>query len=259
MGSGNIKKFELKLGRSGLIIVIGGMTVLLCLSFILGVGVGKNIDTFPEKISSMPQQVLALFWRPAKVAGGQKVMAGKAAEPDKSNMDLTFHNALTSPKTPSIQQLPAQEKRPDSALVAEQKVKLPIPPVVLTPQEEGVPPREESSEKKVPAREKSPAEKDPKMKEVEQPVHTAGARYLIHVTSLKDKTKALQINKTVATLGYPSKIVKTDIKGKGTWYRVMVTGFETKTLAQTAADTISKKVKTKCVIRPVGADEDRNQ
>lgn len=257
MGSGNIKKFELKLGRSGLIIVIGGMTVLLCLSFILGVGVGKNIDTYPEKISSMPQQVLALFWRPAKVASGQKVMAGRAAEPDKSNMDLTFHNALTSPKSPSIQQLPAQEKRPDGALVAEQKVKSSIPPAVMSPQEEGVPPREESSEKKVPAREKSPAEKDAKMKEVEQP--TAGARYLIHVTSLKDKTKALQINKIVATLGYPSKIVKTDIKGKGTWYRVMVTGFETKTRAQTAADTISRKVKTKCVIRPAGADEDRNQ
>ena len=39
MGSGNIKKFELKLGRTGLIIVVAGMTVLLCLSFILGVGV----------------------------------------------------------------------------------------------------------------------------------------------------------------------------------------------------------------------------
>jgi len=72
MGPGNIKKFELKLGKTSLFIVVGGMTVLLCLSFVLGVEVGKNIDTYPEKISSMPQQVLALFWRPAKVASGQK-------------------------------------------------------------------------------------------------------------------------------------------------------------------------------------------
>jgi cell division protein FtsN len=255
MASGNIKKFELKLGRIGLIIVIGGMAVLLCLSFILGVGVGKNIDTYPEKISSVPQQVLALFWRPAKVASNQKIMASKESQPDKGNMDLTFHNALTSQKAP----LPAAEKRPDNSVLTAQKVKPQMSPAVLPPKEETVPPKEEVSAEKVPASEKLPAENKSKVKEVPTALHPDGPLFLIHVASLKDKTKANQINKAVAGLGYPSKVLKVDIKGKGTWYRVIATGFETKMLAKAAADKISKKVKVNCIIRAAGGDTDKSQ
>jgi len=51
--------------------------------------------------------------------------------------------------------------------------------------------------------------------------------------------------------------VKVDIKGKGTWYRVIATGFETKARAQAAADRISKKVKTNCIIRQAALEENR--
>jgi cell division protein FtsN len=251
MGSGNIKKFELKLGRTGLIIVIIGMTALLCLSFILGVGVGKNINTYPEKISSMPQQILALFWRPAKVVGEKKNTASMEAQPDSGNMDLTFHDTLTGQKTLSIQQPPVAEKKPDNAMVKDQKVKPQKPPAVL--------PKEEASESKVTASEKSPVEKKSKIKEVPTAVHPAGPSFIVYVASLKDKDKANQINKTVATLGYSAKVVKVDIKGKGTWHRVIVMGFETKAQAQAAADRISKKVKTNCIIRTAGGDAGKNQ
>jgi len=258
MGSGNIKKLEVKLGKTGLMILIGGMVVLLCLSFVLGVGVGKNIDTYPEKISSIPQQVLALFWRPAKVASQQKSLAGKATETDKS-MDLTFHNALTSPKAPSMQQLPVPEKKPDVNTAANQKIKSQPPSDASTPQEDAASPQEETPARKLPEAEKISAEKKAKVKDAPAPAQTAGMLYVVHVASLKDKNKAIQINKTVAAQGYSSKMVKTDVKGKGTWYRVMVPGFETKGQAQIASDKIARKVKTKCVIRAVPADADGNQ
>lgn len=258
MGTGNIKKFELKLGKTGLIIVIGGMTLLLCLAFILGVGVGKNIDTYPERISSMPQQVLALFWRPAKVATEQN-RTGQAAVPEKSNMDLTFHNALTSPKTPSLQQLPVTEKKTDNTPMTDQNIKPPMPSAALSPQEESVPPGEGTPEKKISAKDKSPVENKAKIKEIPASAQASAPLYIIHVASLKDKTKALQINKTIAALGYSSKVVKTDLPGKGTWYRVITSGFETKPEAQTAAEKIAKKVKAKCVIRAVSTGQDRNQ
>jgi cell division protein FtsN len=250
-----------KLGRTGLIIVIGGMTVLLCFSFILGVGVGKNIDAYPNKISSMPQQVLALFWRPAKVAVQQKITESTEAQPDKSKMDLTFHDALTGQVTMPIQQLPAAAKKQDNVMATEQKVKpqkLPVP-APLSLQEGVVTTKKEASEKKVTVREKSPAEKKSKIKEVSAPGHPAVSLFFVHVASLKDKAKATEIHKAVATLGYPSKNVKVDIKGKGTWYRIIVTGFETKAQAQTAADRISKKVKTNCIIRPADAYAGKNQ
>lgn len=259
MGSGNIKKFELKLGRTGLIIVIAGMAVLLCLSFMLGVGIGKNIDTYPEKISSAPQRFLALFWRPAKVASGQKIMESKEAHSDNGNMDLAFHNTLTGQKTPSFQQLPVVGKKQDNAEVTDQKVKTQTPPAVLPPQEEAVSSKEEVSEQKVTVSEKSPAENKSPIKEVPTSVQPAGSLFFIHVASLKDKAKANQINKTVATLGYSSKVLKVDIKGKGTWYRVIAAGFETKAKAQVAADKISKKVKTNCIIRLAGTNADKNQ
>lgn len=254
MGSGNIKKFELKLGRTGLIIVIAGMAVLLCLSFILGVGVGKNMDTYPEKISSAPQQVLALFWRPAKVAVQQKITETKETESDKGNMDLAFHNTLTGQKA-----LPVVEKRPGKDVVKDQKAEPQALPVVLPPKEEAVPPKEEASEKKIAVSEKSSAINKAKTKEVPTSVNPAVSLFLIHVASLKDKAKANQINKTIAALGYSSKVAKVDINGKGTWYRVIATGFETKAQAQAAADKISKKVKTNCIIRPAGTNADKNQ
>lgn len=258
MGSGNIKKFELKLGRTGLIIVVAGMAVLLCSSFILGVTVGKNIDTYPEKISSVPQRILAFFWRPAKVAGGQNIVKSKETS-DKGNMDLAFHNALTSQKITPIQQQKAVEKIPDDVAVMDQKTTPQTPPVILPPKEEAVSPKAETPEQKTPVSEKLPAEKKSKIKEPPTAVHPPGPLFLLHVASLQDKVKAGQIHKTVSGMGYPSKVVKVDIKGKGTWYRVIATGFESKTRAQAAADKINKKVKTNCIIRTAGVDADKNQ
>ena len=256
MGPGNIKKFELKLGKTGLFIVVGGMTVLLCLSFVLGVGVGKNIDTYPEKISSMPQQVLALFWRPAKISSVQKITDSKDTQADKSNMDLTFHNALTNSKMSSIQPLaPAVKKTP----APDQKAKPQAQPDGLPPNEEAVPPNEEASSLKLPVSEKMPVEKKSKNHAVSTVAPPAKALFFIQVASLKEKAKASQIHKTVAALGYPSKVLKMDIPEKGTWYRVLATGFETKVQAQTAADRISKKVKVKCIIRTVGSNAEKKE
>ncbi len=255
MGSDNIKKFELKLGRTGVIIVIAGMAVLLCSSFILGVGFGRNIETYPENVSSVPQRFLALFWRPAKVASQQEI-AAKDVSPDKGNMDLAFHNALINQKTPSMQQAPAVAKKPDEqAVVVDQTAVQQAPPEVE-------PVKEEAYERKVTVSEKSPAAKKSAIKEVpaaSSSSSSSGSSFLIHVASMKDKDKAKQIAKTVASLGYPTKVSKAEIKGKGIFYRVITKGFETKAKAQTAASMISGKVNTKCIILPAGADMDKNK
>lgn len=250
MGSGNIKKFELKLGRTGLIIVICGMSILLCLSFVLGVGVGKNMDTYPEKISSFPQQVLAFFWRPARVETSQKNVESKQAQPEKGNMNLAFHNALTGDKVPSVQQPPDSGKRPNDGIVEDQKAKPESPAAVASERKDTGSPRKETTGQTPVDSEKSRPEARSKIKETRSPADETGPSFVIHVASMKDKAKANQIQKTVAALGYPTKVMKADIKGKGAWYRVIATGFKSKALAQSAADKISKKIKTNCIIRP---------
>ena len=258
MGSGNIKKFELKLGRTGLIILIAGMTILLCLTFILGVTVGSNMDTYPAKISSVPQRFLALFWRPANFVSQQSVTEIKKMPSDQGHQGVISDNRLTDRKLPSLSEMPSVEKRNDDAAAKDQTTNPPVIQMDEPSRREAVSKKEEASEKKAQINEKPTSESKTKQKEVPKAAVPAESSFIIHVASVKDKSKANQINKTVAGLGYPSKVVKTDIPGKGTWYRVLSTGFSSKAQAEAAVIKISKDVKTKCIIRPAGSDADKN-
>jgi cell division protein FtsN len=220
----------------------------------LGVTVGKNINTYPEKISSLPQQVLTFFWRPAKVAVNPSHAGVKEAISDNANMDLTFHNDLTQSKTTSIQPPPSAGKKPDEPrAVVDHKVQM-APPVDL-PMEEKNPKKEGMAVLPKSTGEKTKMEGKAQKKETSA---VSDDSFLVHVASLKEKNKADQIHKSVDELGYKSKVVKVDIKGKGTWYRVIVPGFETKSQAKVAGDKISRKVKTNYVIRHADSDADKN-
>lgn len=245
MGSGNIRKFEIRLGQTGLMVLIVGMVVLLCLSFLFGVGVGKNIDTYPEKISSLPQRFLALFWRPAKIAGSPSEGQKTAAQTQQGNVDLTFHQALTSSKTVPIQPQPDAKKTMEVEAFADNEAALPAPPASPRPKEKAALVKTEAAGQKTAVSEKTVAESKSKEREAD----SAAGSYQVYVASMKDRAKADQIHKIIDRAGYASKIVKVDLKEKGLWYRVIATGFDSKAKAEAAADKLSKKARTKCVVR----------
>jgi cell division protein FtsN len=169
-------------------------------------------------------------------------------------MDLTFHNDLTQSKTTSIQPPPsAPKKQEEPKAIADTKVQL-VSPENL-PVEEKKPETEVMSVLPKSPGEKTKTEGKAQKKDLSE---ASDASFLIHVASLKEKNKADQIHKSVSELGYKAKVVKVDIKGKGTWYRVIVPGFETKSQAKFAGDKISRKVKANCVIRHANADTDKN-
>jgi len=221
MTPGNIKKMELKFGRTGIIIVVVGMAALLCSAFLLGVVVGKNIDTYPAKIASIPQKALALIWRPAKTKTIPDIVDNKPGEGQPKageNLDLTFYNNLTSPKG-EVKDQPLTEKK-----------------MVETPPPQTVDPKLE-------------------VKEVEKPVDASKQTFIIQAAALKEKAKAGQMSKSITALGFKSRVVEIDIKGKGTWFRVIVSGFDERAQAQAAADKIAKKTKTNCIISRVDDDK----
>jgi len=253
MTSGNIKKMELKLGRTGIIIVVVGMAALLCSAFLVGVVVGKNIDTYPEKIASIPQKALALIWRPAKTKTIPDIVDNKPGEGQPKageNLDLTFYNNLTSPKG-EVKDQPLTEKK---------MVETP-PPQIDLPQ----PNREEKEtiggiglkkQKQTAAVNEKAGDKNKRtVKEVEKPVAASKQTFIIQAASLKEKAQATKISKSITALGFKSRVVEIDIKGKGTWFRVIVSGFDEQAQAQAAVDKIAKKIKTKCIIRRVDADK----
>ena len=51
MAAKNTHRFELRMGKLGLALFILGMSALLFAVFLFGVNLGKNIDTYPDKIA----------------------------------------------------------------------------------------------------------------------------------------------------------------------------------------------------------------
>jgi cell division protein FtsN len=255
MASGNIKKFELKLGRAGLVIIIAGMVVLLCVFFLIGVHVGKDIDANPEKISSLPKRVLALFWKPAKVSISPPVREVRETEHDPvESSDLAFYNHPTDSKAKTQDDQVAVPKKPQDGFLPDAPVPAqvfpPVPEQVKPPEEESVKPALEDTRKEDVSRTAK--------KTVQKPV-ASKPEFIVHVASFKERKRAFEVLKTVADMKYSSsRVVQVEIQGKGTWYRVVVSGFDTQAKAQAAADKISKKVNAKGIVRRVETGEKRN-
>ncbi len=248
MKSGNVKNFELKVGKAGLIIIVVGMAVLLCTAFLFGVDVGKNIDTYPDKIAALPQKALALVWKPAKIRAAQSAPDNKnrPSQPqNQENIDLTFYNDLTSKKGIPKEQ-PVSEKQP----------------VIFPPQkgEETVTGNfnVETQNPPVPVNEKTREKGEPKAKEVALSVASNKQKFIIQVASLKEKTNANKIIKKLDSLGFSSQLVKCESKGKGILFCVVVSGFENKVQAQEAALKISKKTGKSCIIKCVDNEIKKN-
>jgi cell division protein FtsN len=248
MKSGNIKNFELKVGKAGLIIIVVGMAVLLCTAFLFGVDVGKNIDTYPDKIAALPQKVLALVWQPAKIRAAQNAPDNKngPSQPrTRENMDLTFYNALTSKKG-ALKEQQVPEKQP-----------------VLLPSQNGEEAitgnfNRESNTTIAPANEKTREKGEPKEKEIESIIASNKQKFKIQAASLKDKTTANKMSKKIASLGFMSQVIKVDVKGKGTLYRVVVSGFDDKVKADEASQKISRETGTNCIIKNINRETKKN-
>jgi cell division protein FtsN len=240
MATANIKNFELKIGKTGLIVIVVGMSALLCASFLFGVDVGKNIDTYPAKIALIPQRALALVWKPAKIKLAQNYAEDNQSSSDE-NIDLTYHKTLTGKSGKTNEKTVDEEKNETSALKNDE-------PVIVAFHKEP---------------EKSLQTLNDKGKTIESNkdksvISSEQQRYIVQAASLKEKKKAAEIGKKIAVLGYKTETVEADIKGKGIVFRVIVSGFENKAQAEEASQKISKKLGTKCIIRNIDNDKKKN-
>lgn len=270
MASGNAKNFEIKLGRTGLVIVIVGVSALLCGIFLFGVSVGKNIDTYPENIASLPQKLLALVWRPAKIRVSQTVENNKTVQNQpkaQEEPDLTFFNTLTGKKGVAKEQ-PIPDKKPAvEAPVAVQplaprqndttaaasvnsgsEVKKPLAAKTTTGDKDEVKRKEA---KPAAVSKKAEDEIEAKIKEAEPAKPVKGEKFAIQVSSMKEKAKATELQKKLAALGFNPRIVENNIPGKGKWFRIVVESFPSKASAQAAAEKIAKKTGVSGIVKQI--------
>ena len=275
MAAKNRHMFELRLGKLGLILFVGGMSLLLFSMFFLGIVVGKHMEAYPERFSpgvaelirdrlfaSAPQTGKAA---PSTEAGKRDVPAG-----GEESFGLTFYETLGGKKggaqaaktAGAVKDQPLETSAPIP--VPTGKPALPEPSAGSSGGAVGnmAPPVSGGDGKKPnPLPERKPAADSGSKIPVASPAgmaaegnETAGkGRFEIQVAAYQESRKAEQVMEKLSPLGFASRVVMKDLPGKGRWFRVIVGGFENREKAKAAVDRIDGKVRgVKCVIRSSG-------
>jgi len=212
----NARRFELKLGRIGLILFLLGMSGLLFGVFLLGVTVGKNIDTYPEKIARfLPERIKTLTSRLSKdttepVAAMRDNVKQEKPEPDGMTLQKAPTDSVKEKPLPHVtRQIDPNSTGPVPAVPKEQPIK----------------------------------------KKSAEP-----GKFMVQVVSYQEKSKAEKLVKMISGMGYPARTEVTELPEKGKWYRVLMGEFSSRPEAQAAVDDVSRKNKgLNCVIRSVEA------
>lgn len=248
MAAKNAHRFEFRMGRLGLVLFVLGMSALLFSVFLFGIDVGKNIDTYPDKIAGyIPDRIRN---RAGWTMGASKTVADRREEkkPETAgadkDMDLTFYNTLAKKQGDAgglIVESPG-EKKIDAGTTVEKTPPAPKPKsrTVLTEQASAVTPQKPAAAPQAPV----PA--------AVQKKETAPAKekFLIQLVSYQQKSKADELAGRLKSMGYAPRIEVTNLPDKGKWFRVIMNGFQSREDAQKAADRVSKNVKgLNCVIR----------
>jgi len=263
MAAKNAHRFEFRMGRLGLVLFVLGMSALLFSVFLFGIDVGKNIDTYPDRIAGyIPDRIRN---RAGWTMGASKTVAGRQEEkkPETAgadkDMDLTFYNTLAKKQGDAgglIVESPG-EKKIDAGTTVEKTPPVPKPKARTEPTEQAsaVTPQKSAAAPQAPVPAKpqkaAPATPVPAPAAV-QKKETAPARekFLIQLVSYQQKSKADELAGRLKSMGYAPRIEVTNLPDKGKWFRVIMNGFQSREDAQKAADRVSKNVKgLSCVIR----------
>jgi cell division protein FtsN len=121
MASQNSRGFEFKLGKVGLIIFTFGIALLVFSSFLFGVMVGKNIETYPEKIAkdipkAIKQKIVdtsnkALSKVTKKEPSPEDTKTVEPAE-TKDDFKLEYYDRLTKKEESRQKPSPPEKKQP---------------------------------------------------------------------------------------------------------------------------------------------------
>jgi cell division protein FtsN len=250
MAAKNTHRFELRMGKLGLALFILGMSALLFAVFLFGVNVGKNIDTYPDKIARfIPDTIRGRMGWPSgstePMVSPKEEKKQETAESDK-DMNLTFYDTLAKKKGDTRGLIVETPKEKTTEAERLREPSLPVAPAANLKM---------PAEKAAAANQQKPAALPPApppaaVQKKEAPV--AKDKFLIQVVSYQKKSTADDLIGKLKSLGYTSRIEVMELPDKGKWFRVVMGGFQSKQDAQKAVDKVSKSIAgVHCVIRSV--------
>jgi len=218
MKTKNKRPFELRVGKLAITLTVFGLAILLFLSFLFGVHVGMNIETYPREIAwGLPAKVMRFFGIP-KSPGRVEVPSIVPAPGMPSEPEVV---PIPSPAPPSPPE-PATSVHAVTSTVHEVPKKIEPPP----------------TEKKV--------EPPPPGK-----VDKTGS-FIVQVGSFRDEGKAKEVGSKLKKLGYQVYVRPVEIRGKGKWHQVTMGRFATKNEAEKAVERARSHIEgLECVIRKI--------
>lgn len=254
--SKNTKQFEFKLGRTGLIFFVLGMGISIFAFFLLGVKVGANLDTYPEKMAAWPASVVAslgLGPRPSTmIKEGSEESAGRAPGLSATNEE----NRPAAEKHDVISRVIEEAGKGETG----QDVKIPPerqePPVAeeirKTPEEAP------KAAKAPPAPVEAPPPPEPLKfaPDAAQPKTVPSGKYVIQVAAFREREKADKFCEEIARLGYRPEVESINETGSGAWFRVVIKTFNNMGDAKKAIRQLDEEVKgVKSVLRATNRPE----
>ncbi len=211
MASPNTRHFEVRLRKQGMIMLTLGMSLLLFAAFVFGVAVGSDLENYPGKIArQMPLRFLE--W----------IGLGESEKP------VSVAVVVKNDK-PVVSERPRESEPPPIAVIP-----APVAPEKKEPVAQSVSARTGNADAKPPLPKKEGAAGISVVPVA--PDKDAGAdRFLVQVTSCRDKKIAEDVVRRIGKIGYKARIDAVDLEKKGRWYRVLLSDFPSREKAQEAA------------------------
>lgn len=243
----NVRPFEFRLGKLGVVIMIVGLSILVFAAFLFGVHVGRHIDTVPEEIAwGMPKRLLATLGMVQRARPIETPVGTEESSAEKEKGEAGDQGALV--KAPAMPPAAHEVKGPEPPQPAGGLEKGPSTPdpgkqegsAVAPPGPVSVPPVVS-----VP-----PSVHPPKGNGANNTKRPSVGDFWLKVVAYREKTKAEAAAKQIKALGYTPVVTSGEIEGGGVWHRVSIDGFATRQEAEQAAAAVEKKLKgVKCIIR----------
>jgi cell division septation protein DedD len=228
----------IRLSRKGVMIWIGLMLFIAGWMFVLGILVGRGMAPVNLDAGKLEQELAALKARMLRQEQAQ--VDARASGQNGGPSDLGFYEALKDPKA----------EKPFAPLPKPKPVKTPSaavsPPPVSAPKPV---PQPKPKPKPKPVVKPQPAPQPAPKPAAAARAKPAGGKFTVQVAALKDPGSAANLVAELRKKEFRAYQIRTEVSGKGVWYRVRVGAFTDRSHAEATAGRLKAQRYGAMVVR----------
>jgi cell division septation protein DedD len=223
-------RYEFKLNFKEITLFLVGSIGVITLFFIIGIWIGKSLNTVPTEIINKEYVTAEDF-----PEGDEDFQEEKVIDVPKSDDDTSFEfqESLKEEEIIPLKEEKKPKKKKEVTSADKKTIKAKSELDNFT-----VPKKEASSVAIAKANEKK----------IEAAKNTKKGKYTVQIASLKSDKSALKLVGRLEKKGYSAYFIATNLKDKGVWYRVRVGNFKTRKDAEKIVKNVEDTIKIKGMI-----------